>query len=209
MRQRRIWTRLCASFGYTGKRIDWRRVMSLFGFGKKKEKKKESPEEFLARFNAEQGNWYEAFYFSHKAEIDLYDGQIADIRGQAKNAPTEQIRLQKLCECKAMLESFKTWCISQKGGTEYYEKHDKFGPDSKSYYEAILDEIRDIEYRNNTVIPAIIEAASREGGIIQTELYKEINYDKNIVRDMIYHLEQEGRVTREKKGNSYIVRAAK
>ena len=99
-----------------------------------KSKKKPS----LAEFNEAQGDWYNAFYFRHKDEIDSWDNLITASR-QASQTPDKAVRLAHLQESLSLLDGFKDWCSQFPKGDEYFTKHCADG--ERSLYARVTREL--------------------------------------------------------------------
>lgn len=184
--------------------------MGLMSFLLGKENKKEKPVSIeqeviksLANEARKQGDWYNEFYYSNKAIVDLYDNQSVSFRVSASNAEDDEIRLQHLYNCKNTLDEFREWCCQRKNGDRFYKKHDSIisHGEKASYYGRLLKDISDLEYEFNTVIPAILTC----DGTLQSEFVKCFSTDGARIRSLIAKMEKEGYIRREKQGKSYLI----
>lgn len=177
--------------------------MGIFG------KKRINVSKELAKINALHGDWYQSFYFAHKAKLDAYDAKIVRLRVQARDAKTDEVKLQKLIECKDTINAMREYCVTKFHGEKYYLQHDRTNASGGSYYQAVIDEIKELRYIIDVVSPGIISLASADGGILQKDLYKHFDIGQGVVRDQVAALERQKKITREKKGSTYVINAVK
>lgn len=119
----------------------------MLGLFKKKESpkqpvKEESANERLARFNEERGDWYNAFYFRHKEEIDSWDALITASRQAGKN-PDSIVQLSHARESLSLLDRFHEWCLQFDKGDEFFKMHCANG--ERSLYNRVTSEINSLE----------------------------------------------------------------
>ena len=160
----------------------------------------------LAKMAEERGEKTEAFYFRNKALIDLFEFEISECLVARNNAKSEEEQLECLYNAKEKYEDYREWCNTKKIGKEYFEEHDRTGPERVSRYETILKDIAKAEYK--LTIPQIILEKAQDG-ILQAELVKSFDLHPNEVRLIILKLEQDGRITREKSGRTFIIKTKK
>lgn len=154
----------------------------------------------LATYSAEKGDSYYAFYYSHKAVIDLYENQITDQLTLARNVDDCGTAIQYYETCRQVFRSFEAWCNSQDGGKEFYEKHIQLNPDMPSRLERLERRIADAEYLYYTVSPTILQQAKENPGIKQADLCRSFDISRDEVIMEIRRLENAGFIRTEKQG---------
>lgn len=179
--------------------------MGLFNFFKKKTTVSEDHLEkdvlkSLAKFSRENGDYNMAFYYEHKAVIDLYEHQITDQLVLSRNTDDAGNTIQYLLSAKAIFESMQEYCLAHPGGKEYYEYRIQLGPDKLNRVERLEKQIKDAEYIYHVVVPTILERADQEGGVKQADLSRAFDVGREIVLAEIRRLELNGSIRTEKRG---------
>ena len=179
--------------------------MGLFDYFKKKPKVDENHLEkdvlkSLAKYSRENGDYNMAFYYEHKAVIDLYEHQITDQLVLSKNTDDAGNAIQYLLSAKSIFESMEEYCLAHPGGKEFYEHRIQLGPDKLNRVERLEKQIKDAEYIYNVVVPTILERAEEEGGVKQADLSREFDVGREMVLAEIRRLELNGSIKTEKRG---------
>ena len=160
----------------------------------------------LARMSRESGDYYNAFYFDHKAHIDLFEQEISFQLVHAREMDDAGNAIQFMKQARAMMKSFRSWCEDQPGGREYYEKHIAMNPNMPNREARLDKQITDAEYIYYTVVPGILERAREDGGAKQADLCHAFNVGRDQVLFEIRRLEMAGQVRTEKRGKYvYII----
>ena len=155
----------------------------------------------LARYYRENGDLNMAFYYDHKAIIDLYERQITDQLVLARNVDDAGNAIQYLQSALSTFDAMKKYCSNQPGGAEFYKQHVLIGPDKLSRVERLKKQIEDAKYIYHTVVPAILERSEQEGGAKQADLCREFDIGRERVLAEIRRLELNGSIRTEKHGN--------
>lgn len=188
--------------------------MGLFDLLKSKAKSKDSQKieiqqqalKSLAQRSRESGDYYNAFYFEHKAHIDFFEQEISFQLQKAKNLDDAGNVMQYLKTALSLFESMKQWCESIPGGADFFKQHIWLGNGKENRVDRLKRQIADAEYIYYTVVPEILRRAGEDGGTKQADLCHAFDVGRDQVLLEIRRLEMAGQVRTEKRGKYvYII----
>ena len=151
-----------------------------------------------------------------------YGNQVCALTNQFENLYRAASQTTDLSQKIALLndavvafEKAKKFCYSKgKGGTIYFQDMWEFMHNSQSECFSYLDNINrslnEAIMERDTIIPDILHTIDENDGILQKNIYKELQYiSKSDIQHVIKKLESENRISRIKKSNSYELHIVK
>ena len=106
-------------------------------------------------------------------------------------------------------EKQKEWFYKSTGGRKYFKLYFENLHNSQCANFEYIDQTKNtLNYYQDCqeiVIPKIMELASTPEGILQKDMYVHFDYDKSEIREMVKYLEKKGKISKVKKGNSYLI----
>ena len=119
-------------------------------------------------------------------------------------------KIELLQETIIKFEKAKKWFYRTKGGTIYFQDmyehlHNSRNEDF-SYIDQVEKYLEECIKERDCTIPKILGAIKSSGSILQKDIYQHLpDVLKTDVQRIVRHLENEGLITKEKSGNSYLL----
>ncbi len=148
--------------------------------------------------------------------IEKYGHQVDNLTEKFESAYENAYKTKDLDERILLLneslkafEKAKKFCYSKgKGGTIYFQDMWEHLHNSQnecfSYLSNIEDSLEECIFQRDIAIPGIINIITQSPGILQKNIYKLLpDIDKPTIQYIIKHLENENKLSKTKKGNSY------
>lgn len=165
------------------------------------------------------------YYETVQHEIKPIENLIVQCRVSAINSKRVEDKIRYLAGCVKAYENLREKCISLGNEYEKYFNdmwehcHNSINPDF-SYIDPVKTELKDLQLNYGELVikqsrydhesinlkSRVFELVKDNPGIKQTEIYKRFDsLVKNDVQSMLYFMEKDGIIKREKQENSYKV----
>lgn len=153
-----------------------------------------------------------AFQFYQKWQETLYpmENAFQDAYREAFTITDPEEQILKYQEALELYNKAKTFCYSKgKGGQIHFQDSWEHLHNSQndcfSFEDKIQESMHNVQDLHFRIIPAILkEIEAADGELLQKDIYPLIpNTSKNHIQAIIRSLEQEGKISREKKGSTY------
>lgn len=147
------------------------------------------------------------FMMNHSSDIELHVDKFEELYRKAYSEQNLDLKIELLKQTILEYNKAKKWFYRTKGGTIYFEdmyEHLHNSRNNSSYIDPVQGYLDYCIDKRDVVIPQILSAIG-DDGIIQKDIYELVDSDKSDIQKTIRELESENRISREKKGNSYLL----
>ena len=151
------------------------------------------------------------FAKNHKDQIKEHISPFQTCFELARDESDLNKRIELLQRTIMLFEQAKTWFYQTNGGTIYfqdmYENLHNSRNECFSYIDTVKEQLEYCIRKRDYLIPVTLGViSSNSGGILQKDIYKHIpDATKREIQQIISELENEGLITREKSGNTYLL----
>lgn len=150
------------------------------------------------------------FTMNHGDEIEKHTRTFENAYRQAyseNNLDKKIVLLQNVID---LFEKEKKWFYRTKGGTiyfqDYYEHLHNSNNEDFSYIDSVKDYLEYIVHKRDCIIPKILQLATSTNGIMQKDIYSYFpDESKSDIQKIIRELENDNKINRTKKGNTYLL----
>lgn len=150
------------------------------------------------------------FMMEHKAEIKIHTDNFEDCYRMAHETDDLNQKISLLEKTITEFEKSKKWFYTTKGGTIYFQDfyehlHNTQSPDF-SYIDIVQESLDYFKRMRDYVIPHLMHILSSQESIMQKDIYKLLpDVSREDIQAIIKELEYEDKVSRVRKGNSYLI----
>ena len=155
------------------------------------------------------------FMMKYGHEVDILTDRCESLYRDSFITNDLSDKINILNEAAKAFEIAKKFCYSKgKGGTIYFQDmwehlHNSTNP-CFSYLDNIQIALEEAIFQKDIVIPNILTTISNNDGILQKNIYKLLpDIDKSTIQRTIKQLESNNVISRDKKGNSYMLHVLK
>lgn len=150
------------------------------------------------------------FMMNHDLEIQEHTDNFEHCYDMACAEDDLDKKIELLQETIKQYEKSKKWFYRTKGGTiyfqDYYEHQHNSNSQDFSYISSVEDDLKYYIKKRDFIIPQILQIISSSNGILQKDVYQHMpDISKSDIQKIIKELEKESKITREKKGSSYLL----
>lgn len=152
------------------------------------------------------------FFEKYGVQVSKLEAKFEDAYRSAYSRTDIDEKIECLENAIRLYEKAKAFCYSKgKGGALYFDDMWEHLHNSRcqdySYITSVYNELETFKDIKESLIPQLLNFA--KDGFLQKNIYEKLDSDlpKNEVRKIIDNLVSEGLLTKEKKGNSYFIKA--
>lgn len=152
----------------------------------------------------------ENFYIKNYSSIEKHESNIVDYRVAARDETDLDKKIELLQKCLQEYDKMSDWAKSRgNGGIAYisttWEHIHNSSNDDFSYRGTTQAELDEAVYLRDIVMPYLLSL--KGSGTLQKDIYSKIpDAPKGKVQWLVQRLVDEGELTREKSGSTYIIR---
>ena len=180
------------------------------GYQEALEREKQSNNIKFARTEREEELSFQ-FMMNHGDEIEKHVNSFEECYRLAYKEDDLDKKIELLQKTITNFEKAKVWFYRTKGGTIYfqdmYEHMHNSRDDDYSYISQVEEYLEECIEERDYIIPEILDAIKSSNGILQKDIYQHLpDFPKSMIQKIIRKLENQGLITREKSGNTYLLK---
>lgn len=176
-------------------------------FAMEREKQSKNPKFHRTEFEKELSY---RFASNHSGEIQKRINSFENCNRLAFAEKDINKKIELLEETIIQFEKAKAWFYRTKGGTIYFQDYYEYLHNSQSecfsYIEPVKRYLEECIEERDYLIPEIFDIIESSNGILQKDIYEKLpDFSRTEIQRIVCKLEAEGKITKEKSGNSYLL----